>query len=33
MVIRFGKAGEFLGCSGYPDCKNTKEFDRARTAR
>lgn len=29
MVIRFGKAGEFLGCSGYPDCKNTKEFDRA----
>ncbi|MHC1712946.1 MAG: type I DNA topoisomerase [Solidesulfovibrio sp.] len=29
MVIRFGKAGEFLGCSGYPECKNTKEFDRA----
>lgn len=29
MVIRFGKAGEFLGCSGYPDCKNTMDFDRA----
>jgi DNA topoisomerase-1 len=28
MVIRFGKRGEFLGCSGYPDCKNIKNFTR-----
>lgn len=28
MVIRFGKNGEFLGCSGYPDCKNIKNFTR-----
>ena len=25
-LILFGKNGAFLGCSGYPDCKNTKEF-------
>ncbi len=24
MVIRHGKYGDFLACSGYPDCKNTK---------
>jgi len=28
MVIKFGKAGQFLACSGYPDCKNTKNFVR-----
>ena len=28
MVIRFGKNGEFLGCSGYPECKNVKDFVR-----
>lgn len=28
MLIRFGKNGAFLGCSGFPDCKNTREFDR-----
>lgn len=28
MVIKFGKAGQFLACSGYPDCKNTKDFVR-----
>ena len=28
MVIRFGKKGEFLGCSGYPECRNVKEFTR-----
>jgi DNA topoisomerase-1 len=26
MVIKFGKMGHFLACSGYPDCKNTREF-------
>jgi DNA topoisomerase I len=27
MVKRAGKAGPFLGCSGYPDCKTTMNFD------
>jgi ssDNA-binding Zn-finger/Zn-ribbon topoisomerase 1 len=25
MVIRTGRRGQFLGCSGYPKCKNTSE--------
>jgi DNA topoisomerase-1 len=25
MVIRSGRRGKFLGCSGYPKCKNTAE--------
>jgi DNA topoisomerase-1 len=29
MVIKWGRNGEFLACSGYPECKNTKEFLRA----
>lgn len=28
MVIKFGKAGTFLACSGYPACSNTKNFVR-----
>ncbi len=28
MVIRWGTNGSFLACSGYPECKNTKEFSR-----
>ena len=28
MVIKFGRAGTFLACSGYPDCKNTMNFTR-----
>ncbi|MBG0777172.1 MAG: type I DNA topoisomerase [Desulfovibrionaceae bacterium] len=28
MVIKFGKAGTFLACSGYPACRNTKNFTR-----
>jgi DNA topoisomerase-1 len=28
MVIKWGRNGEFLACSGYPDCKNTREFSR-----
>jgi DNA topoisomerase-1 len=27
MVIRGGKRGPFLACSGYPDCKNAKDLD------
>jgi DNA topoisomerase-1 len=28
MVIKAGKRGEFLACSGYPECKNAKSFTR-----
>jgi len=28
MNIRFGKNGEFLGCTGYPDCRGIKNFIR-----
>ncbi len=28
MLIKFGKAGPFLACSGYPDCRNTSNFVR-----
>jgi len=28
LVIRFGKAGEFLGCPRFPDCKFTCNFER-----
>lgn len=27
MVVKFGKFGKFLGCSGYPECKNIKNLD------
>lgn len=26
MVIKWGQFGRFMACSGYPDCKNTKEL-------
>jgi DNA topoisomerase I len=28
MVIRLGKNGEFLACSGYPECRATSDFKR-----
>ncbi len=28
MVIRWGKNGPFLSCSGYPECKNARDFAR-----
>ncbi len=28
LAIKFGKSGEFLGCSNYPDCKFTSNFTR-----
>ncbi len=28
MVIKWGRRGEFLACSGYPECKNTMNFRR-----
>ncbi len=29
MLIRFGRNGAFLACSGYPDCKSTSNFSRS----
>ncbi|HEX5038126.1 MAG TPA: type I DNA topoisomerase [bacterium] len=28
MVIKWGRRGEFLACTNYPDCKYTREFER-----
>lgn len=27
MLVRWNKYGRFLGCSGYPECKNTRSLD------
>jgi len=32
MAIKFGRFGEFLACTNYPDCKNTKETARGEVA-
>jgi DNA topoisomerase-1 len=29
MVIKWGKFGRFLACSGYPECRNTREIPKA----
>jgi DNA topoisomerase-1 len=29
MVLKWGRFGQFLACSGYPDCKNTREIGSA----
>ncbi len=29
MVIKWGRNGEFLSCTGYPECKNAKQFERS----
>jgi DNA topoisomerase-1 len=31
MVIKWGRRGEFLACSGYPECRNTMNFTRDDT--
>ena len=33
MVIKFGKNGDFLACSNYPKCKNTKNFIRTKDGK
>ena len=33
MLIKQGKYGEFLACSGYPECKNTRSTDPAGTGQ
>lgn len=32
MVIRWGRNGRFMACSGFPDCKNTKPINASETA-
>ncbi|MCF7836083.1 MAG: type I DNA topoisomerase [Candidatus Marinimicrobia bacterium] len=29
MVVKFGRFGKFIACSGFPDCKNTKQLPSA----
>jgi DNA topoisomerase-1 len=31
MIIKWGRNGRFLACSGYPDCKNTSPVDGVQT--
>jgi DNA topoisomerase-1 len=33
MVIKWGRFGRFLACSGYPDCKNTQELAGGEAAK
>jgi DNA topoisomerase-1 len=33
MVIKWGRMGEFLACSGYPECRNTMNFRRGEDGR
>ena len=33
MIIRNGRRGQFLGCSGYPKCKNTGEVPGASCSK
>ncbi|MBU1089270.1 type I DNA topoisomerase [Patescibacteria group bacterium] len=32
MVVKLGRFGKFLSCSGYPDCKNAKPLDKKQEA-
>ncbi len=33
MVIKFGRFGKFMACSGYPECKNIKNIDEVTKAK
>ena len=33
MVVKFGKSGEFLACTGYPECRYTTNFTRDEKGR
>jgi DNA topoisomerase-1 len=33
MVQKWGQFGSFLACSGYPECKNTKEIEKQEPAK
>ena len=30
MVLKRGRYGQFLGCSGYPECKNIKNMQKGK---
>jgi ssDNA-binding Zn-finger/Zn-ribbon topoisomerase 1 len=30
MAVRTSRYGKFLGCTGYPDCKNVKRIDEVK---
>jgi len=32
LVMRFGRYGAFLGCTGYPECKYTRDLDQDETS-
>ncbi|MFN8000672.1 MAG: DNA topoisomerase [Acidobacteriota bacterium] len=32
MAIKFGRFGQFLACTNYPECKNTRELAKPATA-
>lgn len=33
LVIKWGRNGKFLACTGYPECKNTKDFTTDQTGK
>ena len=33
LALRFGRAGEFLGCLGYPECKFTCNFEKTKDGK
>lgn len=33
MMVRWGRTGKFLGCSGFPKCKNTKPLEEGEVIR
>ena len=33
MVIKWGKFGRFMACSGYPECRNTREIPKSGRGR
>jgi len=33
MILKWGKSGGFLACSGYPECKNTLSYERSETGK
>ena len=30
MVLKRGRFGQFMACTGYPDCKTTRRFDQGK---
>jgi len=31
MAVKRGRYGQFLGCTGYPECKNIKKIPRKKS--